>query len=102
MHLVDAHRLPLPLRRPAALHPLLIAPRVFAEIPDPRRGLLSGLAVKGKWIALHMEVPVLAKQFVLVVSVLRDARQKDLPNAEGDELPHRMVSPIPAIPLADD
>src|SRR5688500_3247391 len=102
MHLVDAHRLPLPFGGPLSFHPRFIRPLVLVERPDPRGSLDSVFAVKGKRIALHVQMSVMPQQLKFVVGVLSDAGEKKLPDSDRDQFPHWVNTPIPAIPFPNN
>ena len=103
MHLVDGHRRPEGLARPARRHPRLVVPHVAVEPRDRRRrARAGGLEGEGQGIGLEHRGPTRPGQDLeLVASALGDARHEQLPHAVARVQPHGVTAPVPPVPVAD-
>ena len=101
VHLVDAHRALVGVGRAAALHPVVVTPRVV-RLRDDGRLLRGDLGHARHRVALEADELVGSAHRELVVHPLLRAREEELPDAALGQGAHRVGAAVPVVEVADD
>ena len=103
MNLIHGHRtVEPPVFTRALSHPVLVAPRVPAQIPDDGCPTRVGLEKHPVRIALLQPGAIHARaNLVLVTMAIADAGDERLPDAADTQAAHRMRPRIPPVEVAN-